>query len=456
MKVLLLNPPAPETVIRDYYCSKTTKSNYLFPPADLVMQSGLLAEEHELVAIDAVAKRLGRDECMKKIEALSPDAVLGLWGAVTDRVDYEFYRELSGRVSAPLFISGEVLLDDPESWLLERPFVKGALLRFVSPGLVDFLETGEPGPDLLVRDNDGIRKGAESTGREFRAGRPRHELFFHKGYSFSFARGKRFATVLTDFGCPFKCGFCVMPALGYRVRPIDEVIEELSFLKKHDITELFVADQCFGADRRRTVELCREIAAEAPGMGFTTFTRADLLDDTLLDAMYEAGAHTLIMGVETADETALQSYGKSLAPDKVAEGFRKCREKGIRTVATFIIGLPEDTTESIHNTMRLACELSPDFVSYNVAVPRSGTVLKDLARSEGLADVNIDPDQGGARVSMRTRNLKREEVARLKKKAVRDFYLRPSYFIRRLKRVSSLRQLFHEAKEGVSLIIKNV
>lgn len=456
MKVLLLNPPAPETVIRDYYCSKTTKSNYLFPPADLIMQSGLLAEHHQLAAIDAVARRIPPEECMREIEALAPDAVLGLWGAVTDSLDHKFYRQLSGRIAAPLFISGEVLLDNPETWLVERPFVKGALLRFVSSGLVHFLERGEPGPDLVVRDNDGMRKGGEATDREFRTGRPRHELFFHKGYSFSFARGKRFATVLTDFGCPFKCGFCVMPGLGYRVRPIDEVIEELSFLKGQDVTELFVADQCFGADRNRTVELCRRIAAEVPGMGFTTFTRADLLDDTLLDAMYEAGAHTLIMGVETADETALKSYGKSLARDKVVEGFRKCRKKGIRTVATFIIGLPEDTSESIHNTMRLARELSPDFVSYNVAVPRSGTALKDLARAEGLSDVSIDPDQGGARVSMKTRNLSREEVARLKKKAVRDFYLRPSYFVRRLKSVSSLRQLFHEVKEGVSLIIKNV
>ncbi len=456
MKVLLLNPPAPEIVIRDYYCSKTTKSNYLFPPVDLLMQSGLLADKHELEAIDAVAKRMTAHECMAAVDKTAPDAILGLWGAVTDSVDHDFYERLSSRVAAPVFISGEVVLDDPETWLRQRPFIKGVLSRFVSSGLTDFLESGEPGPHLLVRENDGLKKGPDAWSREFRAGRPRHELFFHKGYSFSFARGKAFAVVLTDFGCPFKCGFCVMPGLGYRLRPLQEVMDELTYLKSRNITELFLADQCLGADRERSIELCRKIAADTPGMGFTTFTRADLLDDGLLEAMSDAGAHTLIMGVETADQAALKSYGKSLAREKVLEGFRKCRERGIRTVATFIIGLPEDTEETIAGTMRLARELSPDFVSYNVAVPRSGTVLKELAAKEGLSDEKVDPDQGGARISMRTRSLDKDEVARLKKKAVRDFYLRPSYFIKRVRGVSSFHQLLHEAGEGVSLLLKNI
>ncbi len=454
--MLLLNPPAPEIVIRDYYCSKTTKSNYLFPPVDLLMQSGLLSRQHQVHAIDAVARRMDGPQCVAEVDRFGPDIILGMWGAVTDRDDREFYKSLADRVTAPIFISGEVFLDGPGQWLSERPFIKGALSRFVSSGLLDYLSSGQPGPDLYVREDGDIKQGPEAASREFSAGRPLHELFFHKGYSFSFARGKRFAVVLTDFGCPFKCGFCVMPSLGYRLRPIDEVIEELRFLKDNHLTELFVADQCFGADRTRSIELCERMAGEVSGMGFTTFTRADLLDDGLLDSMRKAGAHTLIMGVETADEQALRTYGKSLAREKVVEGFRKCSEKGIRTVATFIIGLPEDTEETISNTMRLARELSPDFVSYNVAVPRAGTALKKLAGSENLASDDIDPDQGGGRVSMKTRALDREEMARLKKKAVRDFYLRPSYLLKRVRNVSSLDQMLHEAREGLSLLFKNI
>ncbi|MCK7580898.1 MAG: glycosyltransferase family 9 protein [Chromatiales bacterium] len=58
VRVLLLNPPAATVAIRDYYCSKRTKSNYLFQPIDLLMQSGVLAPAHELFALDATAERM--------------------------------------------------------------------------------------------------------------------------------------------------------------------------------------------------------------------------------------------------------------------------------------------------------------------------------------------------------------------------------------------------------------
>ena len=61
MRVLLLNPPGERTYIRDYLCSKTTKSNYLFHPIDLLVLSGTLASEHETEVLDAVCERLAPD-----------------------------------------------------------------------------------------------------------------------------------------------------------------------------------------------------------------------------------------------------------------------------------------------------------------------------------------------------------------------------------------------------------
>ncbi|HUT52830.1 MAG TPA: radical SAM protein [bacterium] len=456
MKVLLLNPPARGIVIRDYYCSKSTKSNYLFQPIDLLMQSGVLAQAHELAAVDAVARRMTREACFAELERIRPDAVLGLWGAVSDTQDREFYAALAGRSPAPIFITGEVFLDDPEKWLRAHPFISGALLCFVSEGLATYLDTGAPGPDLMARKGDEIIGGLDpAPPSEFLLGRPRHELFGHDGYRFSFARGRRFATVLTDFGCPFKCGFCVMAGLGYRMRPEAEVAAEWKWLKERGVAELFVTDQCFGASRERSLELCARLGREAPA-GFTTFTRADLLDDALLAAMKGAGCHTVIMGVETADAAALKSYHKGLSLERVKDGFARCRRMKVRTVATFIIGLPEDTEESLAADMRLARELDPDFVSYNVAVPRGGTLLQRIAEAEGLAAAGVDPDQGGGVVAMRTRALSREDVARLKRRAIRDFYLRPRYLARRSLSVRSLAEFLAEAGEGLELIRKNL
>ena len=51
MRVLLLNPPGREVYVRDYFCSKTTKSNYNFHPVDLLALSGTIAREHEVIFI---------------------------------------------------------------------------------------------------------------------------------------------------------------------------------------------------------------------------------------------------------------------------------------------------------------------------------------------------------------------------------------------------------------------
>ena len=167
-RVLLLNPPARRKVIRDYYCSKSTKSNYLFQPIDLVMQSGVLAPHCELHAIDAVAQRLSSADCMSEIERIKPELVLGLWGAVSDSEDREFYRRLAERMEAPIFISGEVALDNPAQWLREHDYIQGALLRFVSTGLLEYLATGAPGPDLAVNEGGQIRGGLDpAPAREF-------------------------------------------------------------------------------------------------------------------------------------------------------------------------------------------------------------------------------------------------------------------------------------------------
>ena len=48
------------------------------------------------------------------------------------------------------------------------------------------------------------------------------------------------------------------------------------------------------------------------------------------------------------------------------------------------------------------------------------------------------------------------ELARLKKKAVRDFYLRPDYIFRRVASTRSLSDLTSQVREGLSLLLKNI
>jgi anaerobic magnesium-protoporphyrin IX monomethyl ester cyclase len=208
--------------------------------------------------------------------------------------------------------------------------------------------------------------------------------------------------------------------------------------------------------KERNLDLCRRMVAERLDLGWVTYTRADLCAADSLAVWREAGCHTLILGVESASAETLKAYRKGHKADQVAAGLERVRDAGIRTVGTFILGLPEDTRETIDATIRLACELPLDFASFSVAVPRFGTGLRDQAKAQGLIDDLRVMDQSGLTIAMPTRSLDRETVMRLKRKAILRFYLRPTYLGRRLLSVRSLWELGAQFREGLALLGRNV
>jgi radical SAM superfamily enzyme YgiQ (UPF0313 family) len=281
---------------------------------------------------------------------------------------------------------------------------------------------------------------------------PRHDLFPERGYRFSFARSPRFATLLTDYGCPWPCTFCVIGTLGYQTRAVADVMEEIDALRARGVRELFFLDQTFGANERRGRELCRAFV-ERGDLSWTAFTRPDTATDELLAAMAAAGCHTLILGVETADDAALERYRKGITTAAVRAAFARVRAHGIRTVGTFIIGLPEETTESLERTLALAREQELDFMILNVAVPRFGTPFRTRALELGLAKrEDLVMDQAGAEAFLPTATLDRAAMLALKRRMVRRFYLRPNYLWRRLRDARSLWELGAGAREGLALL----
>jgi len=459
VRVLLLNPPGERIYIRDYFCSKTTKSNYLFHPIDLVVLSGTLASRHEVVVLDCMAERLDPARAEARIDAFAPDAIVSLVGSVSWREDRTFLARQAalGRRVAAL---GDVLQEDSDRRLEQEPWLEAALHVFSNDDVLHWLEGRlERVSEATVRPPGGRPQRVRARPRQkgvYRVPRPRHELFPERGYRFSFARQRRFATLLSDYGCPFQCSFCVIGTLGFQLRPIPDVLEEVDHLRTRGIRELFFQDQTFGVAHARGLELCRALA-ERGDLSFTCFTRPDTADDELFEALVRAGCHTVMMGVESADAAILERYRKVYTPGAVRQGFARARRHGLRTVGTFVLGLPEETADSLRATLDLALELELDFMSLNLAVPRFGTPFRRQALELGLARRDdLIMDQGGAEAFLPTRTLARDQVLELKREMIRRFYLRPSYLARRLGSTRSLWELGAQAREGLALLRRNV
>ncbi|MFT7484285.1 MAG: anaerobic magnesium-protoporphyrin IX monomethyl ester cyclase [Candidatus Paceibacteria bacterium] len=173
--------------------------------------------------------------------------------------------------------------------------------------------------------------------------------------------------------------------------------------------------------------------------------------------MARAGCHTVIMGVESADDELLKIYRKGYSSSSIAGAFERASRAGLRTVGTFIIGLPEETRASLDSTLELAKALELDFMSLNMAVPRFGTEFRTRAIESGMTDSDeLVMDQGGRQAALETSSLSRESMLAIKKRMVRRFYLRPSYLWRRLRGVRNFPELCRQAREGLTLLSRNV
>ncbi|MDI6784746.1 MAG: radical SAM protein, partial [bacterium] len=438
-KILLLNPPGDQLYLRDYYCSHVSKARYYWHPYDLLVQSGFLAQEHQVQALDANLLGLSEDETFSRIQQMDIDTIFFLTGAVSWRADFAFIQRIvnsviSNRVDPDrnsqsairIIATGDILLHRGKEMMQKYPFLDAILLDFTSDALLKYLKgtQGEPLDYLIYRYNNQIIEGRRITDeKEFRLPLPRYDLFPWKKYRIPHGLHMPFASTLTNFGCPFKCTFCIGSELPFKLRKLDNVIAELQFLKeKFGIREAWVKDLTFAANRKHAVEFCTAMMASKLDYSWVCLSRVNVVDEELLTLMKSAGCHTIQFGVESGDTQILEQYAKGIRKEQVVKIFSFCRKLGIRTLAHFMLGLPSETEESALKTIEFAKQLQPDFASFNIAVPRMGTKFRQEAIDHGWTSAAADVlDNSVAFPVLETPMMPKEKLWHLRNYAIRSF-----------------------------------
>jgi anaerobic magnesium-protoporphyrin IX monomethyl ester cyclase len=456
-KILLLNPPGIRPYLRDYYCSKVAKADYLYEPTDLLLLSGRLAEQHEVQVLDCIALGMQAQEALQRIQATRPDVIVFLAGAVSWHEDRVFLGAVKRLNGALLIGSGDLFLENGVQIMKDNDFLDVILLDFTTPDILACLRQRAKNQhqNMIYRHNGTIVEGPLKRARNstFEIPAPRHDLFPHHRYHYPTVKHPPFATVLTDYGCPYHCRFCVMGKLGHKVRPVNNVLEELEVLAHMDFREIYFNDQTFGALRERTLALCEGMNERQLRFGWQAWSRVDVMDEQLLRQMQAAGCHTLLFGVETANDNTLQAQKKGYSLKQVRDTFSLCRRLRISTMATFIIGLPDETETDIRNTIRFALELDPDYASFNVLVPRAATDTRREALEKGwIEEGHVSLDQSGTLPVMGNEHLSANDVWRLKNEAIRSFYARPRYWWRRVKSIKTPNELIRNLSNGLELV----
>ncbi len=191
-------------------------------------------------------------------------------------------------------------------------------------------------------------------------------------------------------GCPYQCVYCETRELwgtSCRAFSPQRVIDEIKNMTQNYGTKgiYFVGDN-FTINKNRTIELCRKIKENKFDLKWTCETRADLVNKEVLSDMKSAGCQTIFFGVESGSERIQKKLNKNIDLKEVKRTFELCKQVGIRTATSFMLGIPGETVEDMHTTFKYAKSLNADICMFNIYIACPGSKLYDEVVSQHLYD----------------------------------------------------------------------
>lgn len=253
--------------------------------------------------------------------------------------------------------------------------------------------------------------------------------------------GRPQATIQANRGCPHSCIFCAAPLVSgtkFRARSHDNILSEIrECITRHGIRDFHFRGDTFTLSESWTEGLCRVLLGSGLKIDWVCNSRADTVGPALLGLMKKAGCWGISFGVESAGVGAQEQMGKGLDLEAVRRAVEGCRQNGIRSLLYFIVGFPWDSAATIRETAEFARQVAPDFAEFFFAYPLPGTRLAEMARSLGLNPSELTRfSQSGP--AMRTLFLDMKELEQERRKALRRFFLAPSYLLARARGIRSL------------------
>jgi anaerobic magnesium-protoporphyrin IX monomethyl ester cyclase len=202
-------------------------------------------------------------------------------------------------------------------------------------------------------------------------------------------------SMTTSRGCPFQCIFCVgRKMVGAKVRyrnPVD-VVDEMALLQSLGFHQINLADDLFTANKAHCHAVCDEILKRGLKLSWTSFARVDTVSEEVLVKMKASGCHTVSFGIESGNPEMLKRIRKGITLDQVTDAVGMCNRAGITPHASFILGLPGETPETLKDSIEFGDRLSKMGVlhGFHILAPFPGAEVRDQIDRYDLKILSMD------------------------------------------------------------------
>ncbi|MEL6584368.1 MAG: magnesium-protoporphyrin IX monomethyl ester anaerobic oxidative cyclase [Pseudomonadota bacterium] len=365
-----------------------------WPPAWAAYIGGALRRVgyEDVTFIDAMTQNLSEDDLRAELARLKPE-VVGTTAITPSIYAAERVLEIADDV-APDAVK---ILGGIHATFMYRQVLSEC-------GAIDVIVRGE-GEEIIVNLMNAIRDGewpankrkihglafwdgvdivatqAASTVKDLDSIDPDWSLLNWDDYIY-IPLGKKVAIPNMARGCPFTCSFCSQWKFwrDYRVRDPIKVVDEIEKLVNEQGVGFFIlADEEPTINKKKFVQFCEELIArglpEKVQWGINTRVTDIYRDRDLLKFYRSAGLVHISLGTEAAAQLKLDQFNKETKVEENKEAIRLLREADIFTEAQFIVGLDNETPETLEETFQMAWDWQPDLANWAMYTPWPFTPL---------------------------------------------------------------------------------
>ena len=202
-------------------------------------------------------------------------------------------------------------------------------------------------------------------------------------------QGYGIMSMITSRGCPYSCSYCSATRFWrhhVRYRSPENVLEELKLITEQGFKLIRFMDSTFTLDKKQCLRICELIKKEGLDLKWSCETRADTLDDEILEAFSTSGCNLICIGVDSGSQRVLDETNRRMRVSSIKKAFEKIRKYGIATRAYVTFGFPGESEKGVMETMKLLEEAKPEQILLSLATAYPGTELW------GHGGVEVHPD----------------------------------------------------------------